>query len=617
MSRWHHSSCPFPAVVIGIRDGIPQCHTCQAVPDLAKLAAEVAGYSALPPIPPGEPLHDLGLFWPGTVQYTIHPRSDANSPKERSTKFDDAPDPFPAHAIYEPLPPNSFRILWLGPSANVDDPIHIDLCVFGFDDRPDYETTSYTWGGEDGNDTFCRPIFIGPHWDVLYQTDNCWSMLKFLRPPRGERALWIDAICINQRDTMEREDQVSQMSLIYQQASRLNVFLGSDMITPLPENRAYPPRRPISSLQSELLQNTTSVSLVDLLNRRFFTRLWVVQELTISKQSFMRVGITEYRIDKATMGQVAKEVWNSSPAPWFQQASKGLLKGLKGSSSLLNAVIGAWKCSCSDPRDLIFGVLSIVKESAIVRGEWAEMESHMQPNYAISTQHAFIGMFAHCLAVDRDPRVLMAASGVSGWDKYPSWIPAWESPGPLISVEVDLNYQLYVEWTSEWQHKVLKRCQVTNNIDSRLEGCSNCGLEDVYMRFMEVGGHENIAKTLAYTPVTVMASTGSVLVNLAHFFRINMRPAVVDQMEGTSVLCYHLSATMLNTSDANAEKFDPDEHQIFFTSKTKGLERLICPEKDHLFYLSTGDRRPLFLLLRQTDTPGVFRLVARCLQVFF
>jgi hypothetical protein len=38
--------------------------------------------------------------------------------------------------------------------------------------------------------------------------------------------LWVDALCINQEDTTERNHQVMQMGAIYEKAKRVVVWLG-------------------------------------------------------------------------------------------------------------------------------------------------------------------------------------------------------------------------------------------------------------------------------------------------------------------------------------------------------------------------------------------------------
>ena len=55
---------------------------------------------------------------------------------------------------------------------------------------------------------------------------NQWALLFRLRIFLTPRTLWIDALCINQRDIEERNAQVSIMSDIYRQADILSVWLG-------------------------------------------------------------------------------------------------------------------------------------------------------------------------------------------------------------------------------------------------------------------------------------------------------------------------------------------------------------------------------------------------------
>ncbi|KAK4166951.1 heterokaryon incompatibility protein-domain-containing protein [Cladorrhinum sp. PSN259] len=675
MFRWHQETCVSPNVVIDQTASTPQCRSCDSRADLDRLASKIAGLSPLPSIPPDEPLDNLGLFWPPTVRYISEQTTpavlsrDTGQPTVSVTQStEDTSSPTQPHMVYEnTLQNDQFRVLWLSSADNIDDPVHADLEVCRDDDHPDYETTSYMWGGEDGDGSLTKPVFIGPYWDVLYQTKNCWSMLQSLRPRRGQRALWVDAICINQRNMKEREEQVAKMFKLYQSASRLVVFLGLGMIAPLSFPRAYPRRKELHRFIGEQLPNSEEVRLVDVFKNKYFTRVWVVQELVVSARCLMRVGQTEYTIDRDTTDLITKWdkiwEWESSPAPWFQKASNGLLENQQGLSSLLDALKMTWHCNCSDFRDKVFGILGIATARAWFPDTGAVF---VEPNYAISAQHVFIGVFAHCLVSDRDPRVIMAAAGIEQWNQYPSWAPAWKSPAPLIPVEVDFQSQDYVQWASDWQDRVLRRCKqeflqlgpekhynedltavkegnvrfLSDRLQTTLEslqldmrqscpectgkveesypspgGCHKCKLQVNYMRFMEIGEHRGGLKPLKSQPrLSVEESTGALLIQLTHLFRINMLPSVVGQIGSREVVCYHLSGQTTLTS-TEQDTVDPDEHQVFFTTRTTGLEQLILPEKDHLFALVERDQRLVFFILRQTDTPGRFRLVARCLQV--
>ena len=98
--------------------------------------------------------------------------------------------------IYTKLSSNEFRLVFLTVAPSAEYPIHLSLETYSYDDRPEYETVSYQWGGENNDSSPCRPIFIGPYWDVLWQSQYCWTMLRFARPRRGTRMIWVDALCM-------------------------------------------------------------------------------------------------------------------------------------------------------------------------------------------------------------------------------------------------------------------------------------------------------------------------------------------------------------------------------------------------------------------------------------
>jgi hypothetical protein len=50
----------------------------------------------------------------------------------------------------------------------------------------------------------------------------------YLRSPDTDRALWMDALCINQEDVIERNQQVYLMGSIYSQAREVLVWLGPE-----------------------------------------------------------------------------------------------------------------------------------------------------------------------------------------------------------------------------------------------------------------------------------------------------------------------------------------------------------------------------------------------------
>ncbi|OQO05412.1 hypothetical protein B0A48_09180 [Cryoendolithus antarcticus] len=82
-------------------------------------------------------------------------------------------------------------------------------------------------------------------------TRNCENALRRFRLQDKPRTLWVDAICINQKDKVERSRQVQIMGHIYHYADRVIVYSGQA------ENPKW----------------------TNLLSPSYFQRLWPVQEL--------------------------------------------------------------------------------------------------------------------------------------------------------------------------------------------------------------------------------------------------------------------------------------------------------------------------------------------------
>jgi hypothetical protein len=142
---------------------------------------------------------------------------------------------------------HKFRLLELQPATEHGAPLTCRLVQERFDERtrkPDrpYEALSYVWGtspkdtvvkntefkdtelkGTELNDT--EPISCN---DVEVRVGkNCCEALRHLRLPRKTRRLFVDAVCINQKDNAEKGQQVAIMGDIYARAKRVLAWLGS------------------------------------------------------------------------------------------------------------------------------------------------------------------------------------------------------------------------------------------------------------------------------------------------------------------------------------------------------------------------------------------------------
>jgi len=131
---------------------------------------------------------------------------------------------FAANACnFQDLPvPTAIRLLRLHASKN-DGQIECSLqTVLDCQTAPPYYALSYCWGTQ----TAAKCIKCDGR--EFFVTQDLYSALHHLRAARAEKLFWIDAICINQYDVLERNAQVSKMNEIYHNAENVLVWLGQE-----------------------------------------------------------------------------------------------------------------------------------------------------------------------------------------------------------------------------------------------------------------------------------------------------------------------------------------------------------------------------------------------------
>ena len=174
-----------------------------------------------------------------------------------------------------------------------------------------YEALSYTWGDQKQ----ARTIQLsGKPFEV---TVNLEVALRHLRLTDKPRLLWVDAVCIDQRNIPERNAQVLRMNLIYEQAYRVLVWLGEesadsaiamDLLEKLGgkvedmefedkferfQDISYVlrPKDPSKLMAFTDLDKTDLKALDNLLRRRaWWSRMWVIQELAYGETVLLICG---------------------------------------------------------------------------------------------------------------------------------------------------------------------------------------------------------------------------------------------------------------------------------------------------------------------------------------
>ncbi|KAI9875837.1 MAG: hypothetical protein M1830_007925 [Pleopsidium flavum] len=202
---------------------------------------------------------------------------------------------------YRPLAgPIPIRLICLEPDLD-QNKLVCRLEHFSLDKHPSYLALSYVWGDSKVTTRLkCNDCY-------LHITKNLEAALFNLRSPRKRRWLWVDAICIRQEDPDEKAAQIQMMRHIYAQSMQTIVrlgeagddgFLAATLIHTL---NFYMTKH--SEWNEQLLEDDLDVlgignrsrpflwqALRRFYDRPYFRRVWVVQEVAVSKNLMVVFG---------------------------------------------------------------------------------------------------------------------------------------------------------------------------------------------------------------------------------------------------------------------------------------------------------------------------------------
>jgi hypothetical protein len=181
-----------------------------------------------------------------------------------------------------------------------DDVVAGTLRSIDLDEAPSFSTLSYTWGDPSIKKTiYCDGL-------PLETTINCWSALRHLQRLFGNVTIWVDAICIDQRNNDEKAFQIPLMSRIYSLAKVTYVWLGegtvhTDKAMGYLARGCLPFKRPIADSEVPTGRSTALLlalhmlgrimtfrrrpyyaGLQDIFSREWIGRMWTFQEVMFS-----------------------------------------------------------------------------------------------------------------------------------------------------------------------------------------------------------------------------------------------------------------------------------------------------------------------------------------------
>ncbi|KAI0006777.1 heterokaryon incompatibility protein-domain-containing protein [Xylariaceae sp. FL0662B] len=313
-------------------------------------------------------------------------------------------------------------------------------------EEQDYKALSYVWGEQNMMDF----IYLdGKRLDI---TRNLGLALRKLRSTKSPKLIWVDQICIDQKNTVERNRQVKLMHAIFKNADKVVGWLGPD-----PDGyaaKAFQLCRSLCAIFSdELLASLCKkagakfdwipqqhwAALKVLSELPWFRRAWITQEIGTDTPATMHWG-TE-KIDWDILSDAMKKLataWELKKTHKINTTCVQVLykrfveqKGTPGAAARRNFIYQLCLNSrnqASDPRDYVFSQLG--HYSAWVASEQALI---IQPDYenpvetiyheiairALKTSPTL--MILNAVAVNDEP-CLQAGKAKT----LPSWVPRWD-----------------------------------------------------------------------------------------------------------------------------------------------------------------------------------------------
>lgn len=317
----------------------------------------------------------------------------------------------------------------------------------------EFEAVSYTWG----DSKRVANLRFEDESGTIGLTENLNQALPFLCNHSTTKHLWIDQICINQVDQIERAHQVSVMHRIYKYATRVLIWLGpedenirickrwcralNDMLREheisdklIPDSPQYDSNMRYLVVRSSFTpvadnEPIFAPAIRGFWRRVWFTRGWIVQEFLLANESYFLAGDTQFSLlDLSDMTSVPDlEELGTKDQSWF---SYNILMNLKLSPF-------------TDPQPLRFLRIMYQAASEFAVSELGDRlyanlglieDNQFAPDYALSVKANFT-RFAVFLAqsygsldflslwtANLDELLPNTPPELKG---FPSWVPSW------------------------------------------------------------------------------------------------------------------------------------------------------------------------------------------------
>ena len=344
--------------------------------------------------------------------------------------------------------------------------LHFRLHYFPLKKAPKFVALSYTWGQSTKR---FRIVVDGHNFDV---TENLSAILldrvevirlgrrikKMKKIPEYQiRFIWVDAICINQLDFVERAQQVLRMPQIYRTAL-VCIQLDVDIevgLTALETINALVYRK---EEFNTAVSGESWLSFSKLFSQPWFKRVWVIQEFFVARNPVFFAG--SLPIQSLNLFKVALGLLSRGDIPLPTEERLVMFRGIKQFISLFEARLNEarltsphtltsflWSfrdCEATDPRDKIYSLLGMVNalniESEAICPSPANTATPLDLtqiviDYQAPIEEVYASVAKAIINCTRSLNIICACQGSNGFQR--SWVPNWSQPWSFYSLLID------------------------------------------------------------------------------------------------------------------------------------------------------------------------------------
>jgi hypothetical protein len=285
------------------------------------------------------------------------------------------------------------------------------------DANPTYQALSYCWGNAEQT----KKIIVNEC--AVDVTANLEEALRRLRVSDPGSYIWIDALCIDQRNIYERDRQVLRMRDIYSKAKCVTAWIGEEVEN---TSSAITYLEAVADGKEPWAEEKLQECLVPIFGRPYWRRTWIVQEIVLAPNVHIVSGSYSFPweiLEKAMCTYVIEDPYDNSMEAVTQLVSLRRSFGKGHEMKLLDALNRTVLLKATDLKDKIFALLSLTSDGPSIIPS---------PDYN-SSIHSIVGVVVRGIAASEMTLDVLAAkmpweepSNSRSW--YPHWNLLWKSP---------------------------------------------------------------------------------------------------------------------------------------------------------------------------------------------